>query len=207
MRVILRKLDKRETLTDREYKELSEYIDALFSNSLESYDLFYSRYSSILWQDYSMYIPHFQYDIDDLINHMIYHPELFNVIDRTADILELFPVELHPYILYTFKQEHHYHLIKQLSLALTASVSNPQQLPASRVGKVIIKYEDANPYKEIGLKSHFERLAKYQFITRLQSYRYLTGSKARQDKIEVLEADKLGVYIPIKINQFIIIYF
>ncbi len=191
MRGILRKLDKRERLTDKEYEELLKYIDTLLSSSAESYDLFYTRYSSVLWRDYSVYIPHFKYDIDDLINHLIYHPELFDTMAGTPDMLELFPVEMHPYIAYTLKQENHY-LLKQLSRSLAEPASNPQQLPSARSGSVVIKYEDANPYKEIGLKSHFKRLSKYQFITRLQSYRYLKGSKASQDRIDVLEADKLG---------------
>ncbi len=192
MRSILRKLDKREILSELEYKELLDYIDALINSSLESYDLFYTRYSAVLWRNYSVYIPRFKYDIDDLINHLLYHPELFGIIDKTPDLFELFPVELHPYIAYNLRRENNYHLFTRLIQSLTGFASTPHELPAARSGDVVIKYEDGNPYKEIGLKSHFDRLAKYQFITRVQSYRYLTRSKASQDKIDVLADDRLG---------------
>lgn len=193
MRSILRKLDKRKTLSELEYKELLHYIDALFNNSWESYNLFYARYSAVLWQDYSVYIPHFKYDIDDLINHLVYHPELLDKIHNTQDPLELFPVELHPYLTYHFKRDNHHHLLTRLTRSLTVqSALTLRELPSARSGEVVVKYEDGNPYKEIGLKLHFDRLTKYQFITRIQSYRYLTRGKSRQDRIDVLAEDKLG---------------
>ncbi|KUG03055.1 hypothetical protein ASZ90_019598 [hydrocarbon metagenome] len=192
MRSILRKLDKRQILSELEYKQLLHYIDNLFDSSLESYDLFYARYASILWQDYSVYIPHFKYDIDDLINHLFYHPELFDTIDKTPDLFKLFPAELHSYVAHNLNRENSQDLLTRLIQSLPGSPLTPRELPAARSGEVVFKYEDGNPYKEIGLKSHFERLAKYQFITRLQSYRYLTRSKASQEKIDVLADDKLG---------------
>ncbi|MEN6351069.1 MAG: hypothetical protein ABFD08_16950, partial [Syntrophomonas sp.] len=57
---------------------------------------------------------------------------------------------------------------------------------------VVYIYEEANPFKEPGLKAHFERLGRYPFITRLQSYRYLTRNRASRDRIECREADRLG---------------
>ncbi len=192
MRRILRKLDKRETLTEHEYEELLKYVDVLFNSSAESYDLFYTRYSASLWLDYSVYIPHFKFDIDDLINHLLYHPELFDIIDKTPDLLELFPVELHPYIAHNLTREDLYQLLTRLTQSRAGSALTPRELPTARSRDVVIKYEDGNPYKEIGLKLHFDRLAKYRFITRLQSYRYLTRGKSSQDRIVVIADDKLG---------------
>lgn len=192
MRTILRKLDGRKILTEREYKDLLQYIDALSDSSMESYRLFYNRYSAVLWQDYAVYIPKFKHEMDDLLNYLLYHPELLSQIQRTANCLELFPQELHPYLSSLLEQEQDWASIKRISRSLSRSFSNRPQLPSARKGHAVLKYERGNPYKEIGLKSHFERLARYEFITRLQSYRYLQRGKASQDKISVLDADKLG---------------
>ncbi len=193
MRTIFRKLDLRKTLSETEYQALLNYIDALAESSLESYQLFYNRYSAILWQDYTVYIPKFKYEIDDLFNYLLYHPELLVQIQRTTTkSLELFPPELHPYLSYLLEQEQDWALIKKISRSLSRSLTSRPQLPSARKEKIVIKYERGNPYKEIGLKSHFERLARYQFITRLQSYRYLQRGKASQDQIRVLDRDKLG---------------
>jgi hypothetical protein len=91
MRTILRKLDGRKTLTEREYQDLLQYIDALGDSSMESYRLFYNRYSEVLWQDYAVYIPKFKHGMDDLLNFLLYNPELISQIQKTANCLELFP--------------------------------------------------------------------------------------------------------------------
>ncbi|NLO21070.1 MAG: hypothetical protein GX119_03630 [Syntrophomonadaceae bacterium] len=192
MRAILRKLDGRKILSESEYQDLLQYIDALCESSMESYRLFYNRYSAILWQDYAVYIPKFKQEMDDLLNYLLYHPELLSQIHRTANCLELFPPDLHPYLSYLLEQEQDWALIKRISRSLSRALSKRPQLPSARKGPAVLKYERGNPYKEIGLKSHFERLARYEFITRLQSYRYLQRGKASQDQIRVLDADKLG---------------
>jgi hypothetical protein len=192
MRAILRKLDKRKTLTEQEYKDLLQYIDALFENSLESYKVFFDRYSAVLWLDYSLYIPRFKYQIDDLINYLVYHPDVLPQMQEEANLLKLFPANLHPYLSYLLEQETHWTILRKLSSTLFQTDADLLELPPARISDAVIKYEEGNPYKEIGLKTHFERLARYQFVTRLQSYRYLQRGKASQDKITVLEKDKLG---------------
>lgn len=68
-------------------------------------------------------------------------------------------------------------------------------LPVERSGNVVIKYEDDNACKEQGLQAHFERLSRYPFITRIQSYRYFRGKKARQDRFDVAGDDYLrGIF-------------
>jgi hypothetical protein len=66
------------------------------------------------------------------------------------------------------------------------------ELPEPRQKVLVYKYETANPYKETGLKSHFDRIGRYSFVSRLQSIRYLRGSKASEDKIELISGDCLG---------------
>jgi hypothetical protein len=185
-------LDGRKTLTEREYQDLLQYIDALGDSSMESYRLFYNRYSEVLWQEYTVYIPKFKHGMDDLLNFLLYHPELMSQIQKTANCLKLFPLELHPYLSYLLEQEQDWALIKKISRSLSRSLSKRPQLPTARKGNAVLKYERGNPYKEIGLKPHFERLARYGFITRLQSYRYLQRGKASQDRISVLDAGRLG---------------
>lgn len=71
----------------------------------------------------------------------------------------------------------------------------PVGLPAHRTEEVVIKYEDANASKEPGLQAHFERLARYPYVTRIQSYRYFRGKKARQDRFDVAGEDCLrGIF-------------
>lgn len=68
-------------------------------------------------------------------------------------------------------------------------------LPGHRTEEVVIKYEDANAAKEPGLQAHFERLARYPYITRIQTYRYFRGGKARQDRFDVAGEDCLrGIF-------------
>jgi len=192
MRYILRKLDKYEPLTAEEYRILMEYIEDLLHNSMESYQIFYDRYSLILFQDYSVYIPRFAHDIDDLINYLLYNPGVFDKMNKSRDPSELFPEGLQNYLDFLLDKDTGYGRLKQLRGILETSKVNRRQMPSARTEKAVIKYEDANPYKEIGLKSHFDRLIKYDFITRIQTYRYLTRNKASKDRIETLGADRLG---------------
>jgi hypothetical protein len=193
MRQILRKLDKRQSLTPEEYELLQSYIDTLSEVSFDSYEVFYARYASILWNEYSLYIPHFKYDIDDFINYLSYHPDTISKIKNGNNPQDLFPTELQPYLNSLLKNDSLTGLL-QLLANNTEGEEAPGYgtLPRARTGNIVFKYEEDNPYKEIGLKSHFHRLSKYQFITRLQSYRYLTRNKAKVDSIYVLTGDKLG---------------
>lgn len=192
MRGILRKLDQGQKLGKDEYQRLMEYIEELRDKSPESYMLFYERYALLLYQDYSTYLPRFAQGIDHLLNLLMEKPELLPKLKEHQLAMELFPPELHPYLQYSFTQP-----ADSLSLSILFNfLDNNQelvnQLPAARKNEVVCKFEEGNPYKEVGLKAHFDRLSRYSFITRLQSYRYLSAGKAVSDRIEFVAADRLG---------------
>lgn len=191
MRKTFKKLDRREILTEDEYGRLMEYARQLCEEAPPSYELFYERYAAILARDYYTCLPRFHYGIDDLVNFLVHNPALI-LSDSGQFPLELFPVEYHPYLRYLFTDRMDYAFLKPVLDYLKASTVSTAALPATRTGPVVYKFEDSNPYKEIGLKVHFDRLSRYQFITRLQTYRYLTRNKASHDKIEVLAGDRLG---------------
>ncbi|NLJ72617.1 MAG: hypothetical protein GX333_06365 [Syntrophomonadaceae bacterium] len=187
MRKILRKLIKEEGLTSSESENLLIYIDKLRSSSPESYYVFFDNYAQLLYVNYNILLSKYTWDIDNLINHFISHPTLYE--NNKLIPLTSFPVEARPYL--KDMQKGDYALMPSyLTTILTPDIIN--ELPSPRVHDIIIKYEAANPYKETGLKYHFERLAKYQFITRLQTYRYLSRNKAAFDRFEVVGPDCLG---------------
>jgi hypothetical protein len=41
--------------------------------------------------------------------------------------------------------------------------SKVEELPAAREKDIVIKYEEANPFKESGIKAHFDRLSTLSF--------------------------------------------
>lgn len=191
MRKILKKLDLRETLTEDEYTRLLEYSEQLCRETPESYELFYQDYAAILAEEYFTYLPRFRYGIDDLVDFLTRHP--VTIASRQGDLpLQMFPEELHPYLRYLFTDHLNYGALQPILQFLNTSSETTASLPEPRTGPVVCKFEEANPYKETGLKAHFDRLSRYQFITRLQTYRYLRRNKASHDKIEVLAGDRLG---------------
>lgn len=204
MRKIIRKLDKKEVLTTDEYELLQSYLDNLSQVSFDSYEIFYSRYASLLWSEYNLYISRFKYDIDDFLNYLIYHPELISQAKRSVNIENLFPPQFQPYLEYLHANGNLSELLGLIGNNLNRGTAHQEILPQARVNNVVLKYENDNPYKEIGLKAHFGRLCKYQFITRLQSYRYLTRNKAKEDGINALAGDKLsGIFT----NKYKSIYY
>lgn len=192
MRIIFRKVNHQQQLSSDEYCRLMKYAEHLRSISAESYELFYERYALLLYQEYSTYLPRFAGEIDDLINFLISEPEILSLLAKGPAPLELFPDTLHDYLQHTLKSKLNYNSLVNLLTRLKDAENTILQLPQPRKTKPVLKYEDSNPYKEIGLKTHFDRLSKYSFITRLQSYRYLTRNKASYDKIEFLAPDRLG---------------
>lgn len=192
MRSILRKLDRGQTLNDEEYRTLVEYLEAMGRKAPQSYYILYNQYAEVLERDYSISLPRHPGGMDDLVNFLVSHPELLLDVRQGNFSMQDFPPYLHPYLNYTFKQPGHYSYLQRLAVWLNEQKVDTLILPEPRRGEVVCVYEDANPHKEIGLKIHFERLGRYSFITRLQSYRYLTRSKARSDRIEVLAPDQLG---------------
>lgn len=186
MRKIIRKINRCEELTATEYSDLMEYIEELRLTSPPSYYLFFRKYAGILYANYNTLIPKYAWDMDNLIDFLIGNPQLFQLDDIP---ISTFPPAAQPYLLDTFGGT-------TINIpAFWQDILSPQvisELPRPRTDKIIIKYEEANPYKEKGLKYHFDRLANYSFINRIQSYRYLTGNKANLDRFEVIAPDCLG---------------
>lgn len=192
MRVILRKLQQRKPLDEAEYTALIDYAEYLCWHDHQSYALFYDLYADFLHQDYHTYLPRFRYGRDDFYDYLLQRPELIHNLQNHSLPVESFPEYLHEYLFYAYGK-----LITKASmqsfLALVPVENNiGLALPAPRQKNAVYKYEDGNPYKEPGLKAHFEKIGRYTFVSRLQSYRYLRGNKSATDKIEVLSPDCLG---------------
>ncbi len=193
MRRILKKLSHKDPLDSEEYRQLMSYIDELRIHSGSSYAVFHEQYSRKLFEQYSIYLPRFHYDIDDLVNYILFHPEEVDEWLETNRIVpDAFPQEMKSYFQEMNGHSEDIDILNMIRLLAKRFGNRVSELPCARSKEVVFKYEEDNPYKEIGLKSHFERLSRYLFITRLQSYRYLTRNKSSRDKIEVVESDKLG---------------
>lgn len=195
MRQVLRKLENTDRLSPEEYQALLAYARELRYRSPESYALFYERFAETLRREYATYLPRCGRDQDDLMNFLLENPRLPGlVVDGGLPPLSVFPREYHPVLvdIYSHPQEAELFYSVLSLLHSPASREEEDSLPCPRSGEAVLKFEDDNPYKEPGLKSHFERLARYTFITRLQSYRYLSGNKAAFDRIEVVGPDCLG---------------
>lgn len=192
MRAILKKLERLQKLSEDEYAALMKYIQKLRADSIPSYQIFYQRYAQLLYQHYDTYLPAFDYNLDDVITLFTGHPELLSSVQRRPLRWQDFPPRYQTVVRacleLPLERRFFYELLDHLA-------NRPQllaQLPAPRQNEVSFVYEDNNPYKEAGLKAHFERLSRFNFITRLQSIRYLSRNKARQDRLEVLTPDRLG---------------
>jgi hypothetical protein len=191
MRKILRKLEQNIPLQDQEYEQLMDYIDQLRQSAPESYALFCQQYGVILYEHYSTYLPRFPAGMDELIEYLVRNPSAGKAIGALPASLSVFPPALHPYLMYML---HHDPLALQ-SLEIPEAIAlsgNSSSLPEPRKQPVVCKFEDANINKETGLRAHFDRLSRFTFVSRLQSYRYLTRHKAAHDRIEVVNGQCLG---------------
>ncbi len=192
MRSIFRKLYRHQALNEEEYSRLMQYVEDLRHASPESYALFHERFAAILYQDYYIYISRFAFGIDACYDFLCNNSEVVADLKAGCFALDLFPAYLHEYLqslsLPSFITD---------TILPTLELMNPENkvafvLPRPRIKELICKYEEGNPYKEIGLKSHFDRIGSYSFVSRLQSIRYLRGHKASEDKIEPVAGDCLG---------------
>ncbi len=192
MRIILRKLYRQQGLSEEEYSIVMRYAEELRSTSPESYLLFYERFATTLYQDYQSYLPRFAYGIDDFYDYLLNKPELMEDLKSNSLTIDAFPLCLHDYLEYTYPYGLDTSTILPHLELMKFDNANSRELPEPRQKVLVYKYESANPYKETGLKSHFDRIGRYSFVSRLQSIRYLRGSKASEDKIELLSGDCLG---------------
>lgn len=185
MRNILKKLDRSGPLNNTEYHLLMEYVEELRRESPESYTVFHDRYADILLEDYAIRLPRFAVDMDEFMNFLQLNPQL---ISQWEDNLAVFPTPMQPF-LHHLKNSPDFRFKRWLGELLQNN--NPREFPLPREKDIVIKYEDGNPLKETGIKSHFDRLSRYPFISRLQTYRHL-NAKAIEDRIEYLSPDMLG---------------
>lgn len=191
MRSILRKIQPKKELTETEYARLMAYAEELRINDAASYALFYDLYADLLFKDYNAWLPRFCYGRDDFYDFLRQNPQLVSELNKAGLPIESFPDYLHDYLNYTYGQVVNLPPINTWPTFWTED-NNDLDLPAPREKDPVYKYEEANPYKEPGLKQHFERIGRYNFVSRIQSYRYLRGNKSNVDKIEVLTPDCLG---------------
>lgn len=191
MRSILRKLYRHQELTGEEYDLLMQYAQDLRQSCQPAYELFYDRFSAILYQDHHVSLPYFRYGIDDVIDYLLSNPGLADELGRKSYYPEMFPSGLRDYLQSIDLQNTLYnHVLPTLDLMRNSG--NIIDLPRPRNTSLVCKFESGNPLKESGLKAHFDRVGSYSFISRLQSVRYLRGSKASRDKFEVISGDCLG---------------
>lgn len=192
MRPILRKLYRRQALNNEEYSLLMNYAEDLRHSSPYSYGLFYERFAMLLFQDYYTYLPRFAYGSDDFYDFLLHNSDILEELRNNSLPVDMFPAHLHEYLRFTYGDDIEASSVLSRLESIKPDKSNILNLPEPRRKNVICKYEGANPYKEIGLKSHFDRIGRYSFVSRLQSVRYLRGNKAREDKIEVVSDDCLA---------------
>ena len=190
MRRILKKLKLGQNINDEEYRQLMDYIEQLGNESFASYTVFHRQYAGILYKAYAIYLPPFPVGLDELYEYLTKNNEGIEKLSDLPATMGSFPPALHPFLNHCLNYD--YALLEQLTKSLPVPLQKPLSLPSPRSGEAVFKYEEANPYKEIGLKNHFERLARYSFVSRLQTYRYLTRNKAVEDRFEVISDDQLG---------------
>lgn len=192
MRTVLRKLQRHQPLTEEDRADLLQYADYLRNASLPSYELFYERYASWLHHRHHIHLPRSNYGVDDLYDFLLAHPHLIGQISSGQLDPGLFPVHLQYYLSSAEGLDALYITVLPALEYIRPGDSRTGELPRARLSELVVKYESGNPSKETGLKAHFDRLGAYPFITRLQSVRYLRGTKASQDRVEVISGDCLG---------------
>lgn len=192
MRIILRKIQQQRPLNDEEYAALSEYTEELRWNSPDAYLHFYGLFADLLALNYSIYLPRFRYGRDDFYDYLLQNSESINTLPEQFQVVDFFPLYLHEYLLEKYGPLLKRETILSLREALHQHTADSLLLPVPRQRDPVYKYEDNNPYKELGLKNHFERIGRYSFVSRIQSYRYLRGNKASANKIELVSPDCLG---------------
>lgn len=192
MRAIMRKLNRHQELSPDEYQNLMGYIHHLRVHSLPSYQVFYQRYAEVLYKQYATYLPEFEYTLGDVVSLLAEKPQLLTYALQRPVQWQRFPLPYQPFLqacsLKYLKGQLFYEVVEQMAKK-PETLAN---LPHPHNHEAVMLFEDQNPFKEPGLKAHFDRLSRFSFVTRLQSMRYLTLHKAKQDCVEVLAPDRLG---------------
>ncbi len=188
---ILRKVKRHEPITPEERQTLLKGIEPLFAVPNAGWRYFFACYARDLAEYYSIELPLFACDPDVVYDWLLQNPPLLEQLMQGGLTQKDYPLELADYLLYTFGTE----ITPQDVAPLIASFQGKLEdhlLPVPRTRPPAFKYEENNPFKEAGLKNHFERVARYSFVSRIQSYRYLTGRRAAADRFEVVADDTLS---------------
>ncbi|HWQ75392.1 MAG TPA: hypothetical protein VN441_08765 [Syntrophomonas sp.] len=192
IRLITDKINRGAGLSDDELSQLIIYADRLRRKAYENYRSFFDTYAPSLYREYGMVLPRFRWGRNDFYDYLRQNPDFLREHPQTLLSPDDFPGFLHEYLQFECAGVIDPTEIQTLLERLTASPCDDRSLPAPRQKDAVYKYEDGNSYKELGLKSHFEKIGRYDFVSRIQSYRYLRGNKSSTDKIEVLGPDCLG---------------
>lgn len=192
MKTIMQKIEQQRPLAPEEYAALHAYTEDLRWHDPIAYRAFYQSRAEDLACSYAVFLPRYSYGRDDFYDYLLQNPELAQNLTGQVQVTETFPLHLHEYLLDQYGNFIDAETLQIMQEALCAHFDALSKLPAPRQKDPVYKYEDNNQYKEPGLKNHFERIGRYNFVTRIQSYRYLRGSKSVNDKIEVISPDCLG---------------
>jgi hypothetical protein len=192
IRTISNKINRQECLDEDELLTLISYVQRMRRKSYEAYRSFYNLYADILFRDYGHCLTPFRYGRDDFFDYLIQNPGFLIEHPYTVLSLEDFPAFLHEYLHFRYGASINPQEIESLQNLLAGSPDTDWGLPVPREKEVVYKYEKGNSYKELGLKNHFEKIGRYNFVSRVQSFRYLRGNKSSMDKIEVIGPDFLG---------------
>lgn len=192
IKIIFEKIDRQTRLDEEELLMLIAHAQRLRRKSYEFYRSFYNSYADILYREYGHCLTPFRYGRDDFYDYLRHKPDFLSNHPQPFLTMDDFPDFLHEYLLFRYGLTIE---AQEVGSLLTLLLGNPQtdwELPAPRQKGVVYKYEKGNSYKEPGLKNHFEKIGRYDFVSRIQSYRYLRGNKSSTDRIEVLGSDYLG---------------
>lgn len=192
MRSILKKIKSYAELSASEWEQLFAYIEYLGQTSGESYRLFRQEYGSILSGRHHIYLPLFYYGADALADFVGQNYPLLRAQGHAPLDWRLLPQPLHPYVRHHFAEDNRVVLWEDILKFFPARAAPDFTLPVPRHQDLVTIYEEGNPHKESGLHLHWQRLRCYSFISRLQTYRYLTKHKAKQDRFRFLTAEKLS---------------
>jgi hypothetical protein len=192
IKIITEKISRQVRPDEEELLKLISYAQRLRRKSFDAYRSFYDLYADILYKEYGHCLTPFRYGRDDFFNYLVQNPDFLENHPDSILTPDDFPAFLHEYLLFNYGQTIHSQEIESLQKLLAGSPQIEWGLPVPRQKEVVYKYEKGNSFKELGLKSHFEKIGRYDFVSRVQSYRYLRGNKSSTDKIEVLGPDYLG---------------
>jgi len=187
---LLRKIKNHIPISLDEKKELILELERLSHFPNPGWKTLFNFYSDDL-ATAGIVIPLFAVDPDNIYNWLLENPELLEKLKSDGIPAKDYPIEMADYLNYYYGDCLKADDVPELLLFHQENLL-ADALPIPRSNPPSFKYEEGNPYKESGLKNHFERIARYSFVNRIQSYRYLTAHRASADRFEVVSEDTLS---------------